>query len=506
MPPVTNDQPPGEPKRDDDPTRPPPRPVAPPGQVSTPDQLPTVEPGEWPAQPRRAPVPAPAAAPAPVPLPTPLPPAPGPPAAPYPSAPARRSLVWLWVAVAAVAVLVVGAAATLVVVRAWDDSNDSNVADAPPVFTEQPGESDQADDAPAEPAPTTPTAPTEPTTPPSAGEPVTADLDGDGYGDAVAVFGSADGVQRVVLSSTGRSFEAAREPVPDYEDRTWADFDGDGALDQVSWTYELGGTLNLTSEDMDFRELNLRLRLDERQPYATLKPGDFDGDGAVDLVAYGATGPRTVGVWIIRNDDGRFADPQQWMEIPDATYALTTLLPADFNADGRTDVAARVPSSDLPRRMRADSNVELGIALLTSRGSAFVPGPIARPTDLLDDGSAVVGDFTGDGTPRVLVIGRSRTGLAVQGLRLDGARFAIEPRLALRVGGRPSDMIDAVVSDVDGDGVDDIVYTTAVDRGRAYDGFRVLRLGRETAGASELWAPTPRCPSGDCSLYFQNSY
>jgi hypothetical protein len=503
MPPVTTDRPPGEPERDDDPTRPPPRPVAPPGQVSTPDQLPTVEPGEWPAQPRRAPAPAPAAAPAPVPLSTPLPPAPGPPAAPYPPAPARRSLAWLWVAVAAVAVLVVGAAATLVVVRAWDDTSDSNVADAPPVDT---GQAEQPDNASAEPAPTSPTAPAEPTTPPAVDEPVTADLDGDGYGDAVAVFGSADGVERVVLSSTGRSFTVAREPVPDYEDRTWADFDGDGALDQVSWNYELGGTLNVTSEDMDFRELNLRLKLDERQPYVTLKPGDFDGDGAVDLVAYGATGRRTVGVWILRNDDGRFADPQQWMAIPDATYALTTLLPADFNADGRTDVAARVPSSDLPRRIGTASAIELGIALLTSRGRGFLAGPIARPTDLLDDGNVVVGDFTGDGVPRLLVLGRSRTGLAVQGLRPDGARFAIEPRLALQIGGRPSDMIDAVVADVDGDGVDDIVYTTAVDRGRAYDGFRVLRLRRATPSSSELWAPTPQCPSGDCSLYFQNSY
>jgi hypothetical protein len=282
--------------------------------------------------------------------------------------------------------------------------------------------------------------------------------------------------------------------------------DGDGALDQVSWTYELGGTLNVISEDMDFRELNLRLRLDERQPYVTLKPGDFDGDGAVDLVAYGATGRRTVGVWILRNDDGRFADPRQWMEIPDATYALTTLLPADLDADGRTDVAARVPSGGLPRRIGADTRIELGIAVLTSSGTAFVPGPVVRPTALLDDGVAVVGDFTGDGTPRVLVLGQGRTGLAVQGLRPDGARFRIEPRLALQIGERRSEMIDAVVSDVDGDGVDDVVYTTAFDRGRAYDGFRVLRVGRGPSGRSEVWARTPRCPSGSCSFYFQNSY
>jgi hypothetical protein len=400
-------------------------------------------------------------------------------------------------------VLGVGTAVTLVVVRPWDDTSETDLADAPPVDTEQ---AEAPDNAPAEPAPTEPTQPTPPT---DASAPVTGDLDGDGYGDAVAVFGSRDAIERIVLSSTGSSFEVAREPAADFEDRTWADFDGDGALDQVSWTYELEGALNITSEDMDFRELNLRLRLDEQQPYLTLKPGDFDGDGAVDLVAYGATGARTVGVWILRNEDGRFAEPEQWMEIPDATYALTTLLPGDFDGDGRADVAARVPSGDLPRRVDADSRVRLGIALLMSSGTAFVPGPVQRPTSLLDDGEAVVGDFTGDGTPRVLVIGRSRDGLAVQGLRPEGNRIRIEPRLALQVGGRGGDMLDAVVSDVDGNGVDDVVYTTSVERDRAYDGFRVLRFDEADTTAGRpggVWAATPRCPSGDCSLYFLNSY
>jgi hypothetical protein len=498
MPPVSNDEPPGEPMRDEDPPRPPPRPVAPPGQVSTPDQLPTVEPGEWPAQPRRAPTPPPepapasASAPPPVPVPQPLPP--GPPASPYP-VPAKRSLTWLWIALAAVVVLVVGTTATLAVVQPWeDDGSDRDVAGAPA----DADQSELSDNPPADPTPTTPpSAPSTPPLPSTPPGPIAADLDSNGYGDAIAVFESGDGIERVVLSSTGRSFDVAREPVAAFEDRTWADFDGDGEQDQVSWTYELDGTLNLTSEDMDFRELNLRLRLDERQPFVSLKPGDFDGDGAVDLVAYGASGPRQVGVWILRNDGGRFTQPDQWMEIPDATYSSTTLLPADFTDDAMTDVAVRVPRT----------RDELGLSLLTSTGTAFAPGPIERPTDLLDDAEVVVGDFTGDGTPRVLLLSDNRTGLDVQGVRRAGDRFLVDTRLTLPMrGGRHADVVDAVVSDADGDGVDDVVYTTVAGDGREYDGFRVLRLDEPGVESSEEWAPTPRCPAGGCSFYFQNSY
>ena len=184
------------------------------------------------------------------------------------------------------------------------------------------------------------------------------------------------------------------------------------------------------------------------------------------------------------------------MQIPKATYSSTTLLPADFTGDGMTDVAVRVPRS----------RVEFGISMLTSTGTAFAPGPVERPTDLLDDSAIVVGDFTGDGTPRVLLIGGNRTGLEVQGLRRAGDRFLVDTRMALPVGGQRRDVVDAVVSDVDGDGVDEVVYTTSFGRGRKYDGFRVLRLDEPGVESSEMWAPTPRCPAGDCSFYFQNSY
>jgi hypothetical protein len=504
MPPVTNDQPPGEPARDDDPTRPPPRPVPPPGQISTPDQLPTVEPGEWPAQPPRAvnPVPAPPAVPPPPPPTLPPPPPPplvGPPAPP-PYVPARRSHTWLWVALAAVFVLVVGSAATLAVVQPWDDDRDDTTVagpgDAAPTPTED------LEDGQAEPPATTAPPTTAPPTTAPPTTPVTGDLDGDGFGDAAAVVDAGRDVERYVLSSTGTSFKVAREPLSTFEDRTWADFDGDGELDQVAWSFQFGGTLTLMSDDLPFGEADLQLQIDERFPFVTLKPGDFDGDGAVDLVAYAATETHQVTLWVLRNEGGRFAEPEEWMRVPHTSYGLTTVLPADFTGDGLADVAVRTAGE---MRGRIEARPSLAIALLTSTGSAFDPGPLERPTRFLDGADAVVGDF-GDGQPTVLLIGRGRDGVEVERLRRDGDRLARVRRLGLSIGGRPGTVADAVVSDVDGDGVDDVVYTVEPDKGQAYDGFRVLRLRTPDRLRSEVWAATPRCRSRSCSLYFQNSY
>jgi len=407
------------------------------------------------------------------------------------------------VTLAAVAVLLLGSGATLAVVQPWDGADDGRGTAAEP---RDPGPADQSEpsepsEQPEEPegAPSEPELSVAPTPPVSS--PVTADLDGNGYGDAAAVIGAGDTIERVVLSSTGTSFEVGRERASAFDDRTWADFDGDGTLDEVSWSYQLGGGLTITSEDMDFRELNLPLRLDERQPFVSLKTGDFDGDGAIDLVAYGTEFRGTVSVWVIRNEDGRFSAPEEWMRVPNTGYAATTVLPADLTGDGLTDLAVRVPM-EAPRQRRP---ARFGFTFLMSTGTAFVPGPLERPSGLADRAEVVVGDFAGDGALQVLLIGAGRGDVPVADLRLDGDRLVVGRRLTARLGGR-GEIVDAVVSDVDGDGDDDVVYTTYVGRGREYGGFRVLSLGGSDGARGVVWAPTPTCPARSCSFYFQNSY
>ena len=432
-------------------------------------------------------------------LPPPRPPGWGPPAPPPP----RGGLLGLWLGVAAIVLLVLGAGVTVVVLQPWDDDGSSASQEVPGVVPTSPGEEQEQDDQvapePSTPEPSTaaPTIPSDVPSPTPPAPPVTSDLDGDGRGDVVAVVGDGDRISRLTLTSTGNGFTVGSEPLSTYDDSTWADFDGDGRLDPVSWTYRSDGRLVLTASDLSFGELDYRLRLDRAQPYLTLKAADVDGDGAPDLVAYGATDPRRVGVWVLRNVDGRFATPQQWMRMPHTTYATTTVLPGDFTGDGAADLVVRVPE---PTRR---GPAHRGLSLLVSTRTGFVPAPLQRPTPLVDDADVVVGDFAGDGTPRVLLLGPGRHGLEVQALRVVGGRIVRDRRHDLEVGG-PGTVADAVTSDVDGDGVDDVVYATTSRRGPG--AFRVLQLRDHGRAPSRQWARAPACRSSDCILYFENGY
>lgn len=434
-------------------------------------------------------------------LPPPRPPVWGP---PPPPPPPRGGLLGLWLGLAAIVLLVVGAGATVVVLQPWDDdSGPAQSGGVPGVVPTSPERQEQDGEVAAEPTTTAPTLPTDaPSTAPSPAPrpaaPVTADLDGDGRGDAVAVVGTRDGIARLTLTSTGEEFRVEREPLSTYDDSTWADFDGDGRLDQVSWSYRRDGRLVLTSLDLTFHELDVPLRLDGAQPYVTLKAADVDGDGAPDLIAYGATAPERVGVWVLRNLEGGFAKPELAMRMPHTTYATTTVLPGDFTGDGAADLVVRV--LDQPRRGPVH---RYGLTLLASTRTGFVPSPLQRPTALIDDADLVVGDFAGDGTPRVLVLGPGRHGLEVQSLRVVAGHLVRDRRHDVEVGG-PGTVTDAVTSDVDGDGVDDVVYTTR--DGHGFGGFRVLQVRDLGRAPSRRWARTPACPARSCTLYFENGY
>lgn len=487
-----------------DPSRPPPRPVAPPGKVSTPDQLRTVEPGEWPAQLPNAVHPAPVAASAPPPPPPPgatppvatprVAPSPlqvAPPPPPYPVA--RRSLAVVWLTLAAAVVLLAGVAGTVTLIRPWDDDERVAAGDVT-----GPAESDEPEvDAAEPPAPS----PTESASPPAAPPaPVTADLDGDGYGDAALVVDDDGDLSRVDLTSTGRAFTASRGPLSTYEDRTWADFDRDGSLDRVSWSFEFGGTLALTSEDLDFGEAALRLSLDERFPFVTLRTGDADGDGRVDLIAYGATAADEVTIWMIRNDGSGFAQPVEWARLPGSSYGRTTVLVGDYSGDGRADAVVRQPAP------RGRDRGELGYRMLASTGSDFAVGPFQQVARGLAAGYPVTGAFGRDGAPLILVLGQTRDGLGVQALRSVRGMLVVDRRWRTAVRGPDADLVGATVSDVDGDGLDDVVFTTVAGDRSNYGAVRVLRSTGNGLAAAEEWAAGARCRPRTCVVYFQNGY
>ncbi len=120
------------------------------------------------------------------------------------------------------------------------------------------------------------------------------DFDGDGRTD-VAALEDVDGGQRVsVRRSAGNGFEAAR---------VWG---------------HLRGSIS-----------------DETYPFTA----DADGDGLMDLVLVGYTAAG-VDLTVLRSNGLGFDGERVWRREIQWDFTATKIVPGDFNADGRTDVAA----------------------------------------------------------------------------------------------------------------------------------------------------------------------
>jgi hypothetical protein len=173
-----------------------------------------------------------------------------------------------------------------------------------------------------------------------------ADLNGDGDLDFVYANLEAKNVS-VFLSSGGASFEAPRSygaAMPRFA--AVADFDGDGKLDlAVSEPHFHQVSLYRNRGDGTF-EVGGRLDVGATVLVAGLAAADFDGDGRGDLA--GAVSPprelpfSRVAVWKSQGD-WTFSDPLSTMEIGD-TYHL---MAADLDGDGDPDLAASNPTEPI---------------------------------------------------------------------------------------------------------------------------------------------------------------
>jgi len=178
--------------------------------------------------------------------------------------------------------------------------------------------------------------------------------------------------------------------------------------------------------------------------------GDFDGDGFADLLGRGAQLARGDG-------NGSFAAPVPFGTLPAAAAAngLRQMAVADFDQDGRDDVAAVVG---------------MNVALHLSRPQGLLAVPLPIPSLGLCPGARILpvaGDVDGDGRPDLLVARQvcggsvfspGRPGSPVLLRNLGGGNFApvTLPNVAL-------DATWAWIVDADGDADQDLLFlqTTA---------------------------------------------
>lgn len=412
-------------------------------------------------------------------------------AAPYSSK--KRSLLWLWVTLAVAAVLVVAVVGTAIVVRPWEDVEVASADDSSPVEeTEETGGDPSSPEDDLDPA----------------DDAVTGDLDGDGYGDVVAVLydqeaGGDPVYLQTTLTSTGTSFEMAEEPLDAYEDRIHSDWDGDGDVEDLTWSLESGDALSLSSEEDGVGGGPFGgFELFEDAPWVSLLGGDVDGDGDQDAVIYGQEDRTSTTLWVALNDgSGSLDEPAVWATLQDADFTSTTLLPGDFDQDGSFDLLARVPSGKLGNDYY-DGDYEW--VLLGSTGSAFQPGQVS-PDDEDYYGSYAAGDFRGDGTTTVAKLTGLTDEVLVELFEYDGGVVRQVPAWDSRMPLGKGYLSNVTVSDVDGNGADDLVYIDKESDKNRFSGYRVATAGA-TGFTGDVWAQTPTCEYEYCYLYFQHSF
>ncbi len=401
---------------------------------------------------------------------------PGPPPRPAPS---RRGPV-LAVGAAVLAALIV--VVTLVIATASDDVDVSGKGTTSPTrseeadepsATELPGDAAPADDGP-----------------------VTYDVTGDGLGDAVAYYQDGDAYSTFTYASTGSTFDLKRRRLKDFEFPIYMDANGDERLDSVEPYPSSGGRLSMNSSVAALDGTSYPgVKVLTKFFYVDAFSGDFDGDGNADLAVWGQTARLQITVWVLRgNGSGRFEDPEVWTRINGQHSYTTFLRSGDFDGDGATDLLADLPDGT-PEVDSYGASWEgaRGLQLYRSTGDGFSAESTLDVRPELKDANTVIGDFAGDGTPLVAISTAESSTVSVFEVGSGGGLTARpEYDVGLPDGGSYYSAGRIASSDVDGDRDDDLVITKKTSEST----FTAVFVAESEGGAfldPQSWGGTPRC-------------
>lgn len=166
----------------------------------------------------------------------------------------------------------------------------------------------------------------------------------------------------------------------------------------------------------------------------TIKTGDFNGDGIVDLIAFSETAG---GVTLLGHGDGTFQTKTATITTV-GTYTESIAV-ADFNLDGKQDVA-----------ITATGNGSSNVLMLLGNGDGTFTPASQQPSVPLTDGVAA-GDLNSDGVPD-LVVGTSGYYAILLG-KGDGT-FSLLSKTLLTY--HDEETFPPVITDINGDGIPDI--------------------------------------------------
>ena len=221
---------------------------------------------------------------------------------------------------------------------------------------------------------------------------IPGDFDGDGRADFIRQDNTAWGGGATVFLSRGAGAFATVSLAAgafnrDNTSLTPGDFNGDGRTDfirQDNAAWGGGGAVFLSRGAGVFAIVNLAAGVN-RDKY-TLITGDFNGDGKTDFIRQDVEG---WGVPLLSKGDGTFVIINTGLDTGTISRDSTSLIPGDFNGDGRTDF---IRQSDTTRGGGATVFLSTYLDAKGFTQVELAAGPYNR-----DHATLITGDFNGDG-------------------------------------------------------------------------------------------------------------
>jgi hypothetical protein len=228
------------------------------------------------------------------------------------------------------------------------------------------------------------------------------DFNGDGKPD-IAISGSISGSGEVsILINNGDGtfkIPANYSISGNVQALTTADVDGDGKLDLVVPTGGTSASISVLRGNGDGTFGNpIVYTSNLLSVYSTsIAVADFNGDGKLDVALTNSVSPTNAVAIVLGNGDGTFQNPPLLYSAGLLPAGVVTL---DVNGDGKPDLAVAGGYG---------VTSYFSLTTLVNRGDGTFPNPVTFPV-LHFPYSAVTGDFNGDGNVDIATTSLTQTG------------------------------------------------------------------------------------------------